>query len=104
VPPFQVLVPFSAERPTIYANGFTMWHYKSADQVSDVLSDGYFDLASDMLRAGDFIFCNLKIGGAGQHDLLVVAANAAGAVRVAAPGFMRDPCAVAAKTSAQTGT
>jgi len=85
--PFQVLTPFSAERPTIYANGFTMWHYKSTDRVSAALSDGYFDMASDMLRSGDFIFANLEIDGLSQSDLLVVSGNNEGVVRVSKPGL-----------------
>ena len=71
----------------MYANGFTMWHYKSVDSVTDVLASSYFDVASDMLRTGDFLFVNLNVNGSGENDLLVVTSNDDGVVNVAAPGF-----------------
>ena len=39
-----------------YANGFTFWHYSTAD--NDVGECGYFDSASDLLRIGDVILAN----------------------------------------------
>lgn len=38
-----------------YANGFTLWRYRTDDSVSAVSAAGYFDAARDMLRAGDLI-------------------------------------------------
>lgn len=39
-----------------YANGFTLWHYKSAkDRLEKVTSGNYLGDASDMLTAGDLI-------------------------------------------------
>lgn len=94
-------MPFSAERPTMYANGFTMWHYKSADSVGDVLSAGYFDPAADMLRIGDFLFANLEIDRVGQNDLLVVTRNTLGVVDIATPGFLpKQPHPAQTSTSA----
>lgn len=72
----------------MYANGFTMWHYKSADSVDDVLAAGYFDPASDMLRVGDFLFANLEFDDAGQNGLLVVAYNNTGSINVSPPGLL----------------
>ena len=36
-----------------YANGFTLWHYATADLAAEVDTAGYFNAAADMLRAGD---------------------------------------------------
>lgn len=39
-----------------YANGFTLWHYKSGKDKLDAVSNGnYLADASDMLTAGDLI-------------------------------------------------
>ncbi len=39
-----------------YANGFTLWHYKSGkDHLETVSSGNYLADASDMLTAGDLI-------------------------------------------------
>ena len=43
-----------------YANGFTLWHFRSRDPASALVSRRYFDAGRDMLRAGDFIFVNLQ--------------------------------------------
>lgn len=32
-----------------YANGFTMWHYKTNDCLSDLM-DGYFNPAADLMN------------------------------------------------------
>jgi hypothetical protein len=45
-----------------YANGFTLWHYRTADLAGDIDTSGYFRPASDMLRVGDFIFVNAGLG------------------------------------------
>ena len=44
-----------------YANGFTLWHYKTPDLAADVDTTGYFDEAASMLRTGDFIMANTAI-------------------------------------------
>lgn len=41
-----------------YANGFTMWHYRTTDTYEEVTSRGYFNGAADMVRAGDMIILN----------------------------------------------
>ena len=47
-----------------YAQGFTLWHYKAASaSLADVVSDGYFDPASDMLAIGDMMMISSSDGG-----------------------------------------
>jgi hypothetical protein len=46
-----------------YANGFTLWHYTSADAAAAIDTAGYFDEAADMLRRGDMIMANVATGG-----------------------------------------
>ena len=41
-----------------YANGFTLWHYRTKDPAIDVATPGYFNEAARMVRQGDFIFVN----------------------------------------------
>jgi hypothetical protein len=46
-----------------YANGFTLWHYKSAKDTLDGISGGnYLGDASDMLTAGDLIMISAADG------------------------------------------
>lgn len=40
-----------------YANGFTLWHYKTDDQLHKVLS-GYFNPVSDLMDKNDMIILN----------------------------------------------
>jgi hypothetical protein len=64
-----------------YANGFTLWHYKSATdtaiQVDAGKADGslgapgYMRAARDMLRKGDFVFANVADG----HGVFIVVEN-----------------------------
>ena len=56
-----------------YANGFTLWHYKTTDRFSDVVGVGYFNDAASMLRVGDFIMLNCIDG----HGGLVAASHLA---------------------------
>lgn len=41
-----------------YANGFTVWHYKTPDLFAAVTDLGYFNDAHDMVRVGDMVFTN----------------------------------------------
>lgn len=66
-----------------YANGFTLWHYKTADAPTTVDTTGYFNEAAGMLRVGDFIMANTNVGGAVQSGVLVVTDAGAGTVDVA---------------------
>ena len=46
-----------------YANGFTLWHYKSGKDKLDAVSGGsYLTDASDMLTAGDLIMVTAADG------------------------------------------
>lgn len=65
-----------------YANGFTLWHYTTADIATAVDAAGYFNAASTMLRVGDIIVANLDTAGAPQGGLLLVSANSGGVVDV----------------------
>lgn len=47
-----------------YANGFTLWHYRTNDSQSDIfVKDGYFAPVADMLRVNDAIILNAARGG-----------------------------------------
>jgi outer membrane protein assembly factor BamB len=63
-----------------YANGFTLWHYRTSDTMADVSVTGYFNPAASMLRVGDFVIANAGIGVVPTHGLLVVRGNANGVV------------------------
>lgn len=43
-----------------YANGFTLWHYKTEDKMQELLS-GYFTIA-DLMAVGDIIIINAADG------------------------------------------
>ncbi len=46
-----------------YANGFTLWHYKAAqDQLEAVGSQGFFAGAADMLAIGDIMMVSAADG------------------------------------------
>jgi hypothetical protein len=65
-----------------YANGFTLWHYTTADPASDVDDAGYFDEAADMVRVGDMIMANVDTDGTPAAGMFVVASNVGGEVDV----------------------
>lgn len=64
-----------------YANGFTHWHYRTADRLDQILrsigganDNAYFALAAEMLRPGDQITLNLvDSAGIGLAHLAVTA-------------------------------
>jgi hypothetical protein len=66
-----------------YANGFTLWHYASADADTVVRAAGYFSSASHMLRIGDMILANLATATTPVSGILLVNQNTAGAVDTA---------------------
>ncbi len=66
-----------------YANGFTLWHYKTPDPAIDVDDAGYFNTAAGMLRVGDFIFANANIDATIESGVFIVSSNAGGIVDVA---------------------
>lgn len=63
-----------------YANGFTLWHYRSSDSMNDIDGAGYFSAASNMVRSGDLIVVNAGVGIAPTSGLLVVLSNSGGSV------------------------
>jgi len=47
-----------------YANGFTLWHYKSgADKLAQASAAGYFADAADLLAQGDMVMLSAAEGG-----------------------------------------
>ncbi|CAA7613103.1 conserved hypothetical protein [Candidatus Terasakiella magnetica] len=65
-----------------YANGFTLWHYTTADAATVVDTTGYFNAASTMLRVGDIIVANIDTAATMKAGLFVVSANSGGVVDV----------------------
>ena len=65
-----------------YANGFTLWHYKTADIASEVDTIGYFDEAAPMLRVGDFIMANTAIDSTVASGVFIVKSNDGSSVDV----------------------
>lgn len=65
-----------------YANGFTLWHYTTADAASTVDTSGYFNAASTMLRVGDIVVANVDTAGTMKAGLFLVSANTGGVVDV----------------------
>ena len=46
-----------------YANGFTLWHYRTDDGFEEVVGEGYFDDAHNLVRDGDIVICAVDAGG-----------------------------------------
>jgi hypothetical protein len=63
-----------------YANGFTFWHYRTADAAATVDNSGYFNATADAMRVGDMILLNAGVGGTPANGILVVAAKAGGVI------------------------
>ncbi|MHA1597737.1 MAG: hypothetical protein ACTSV1_03360 [Alphaproteobacteria bacterium] len=66
-----------------YANGFTLWHYTTADVATVVDTAGYFNDASDMVRVGDMVMANGDTDGTPSSGIFLVNANGSGVVDVA---------------------
>jgi len=67
-----------------YANGFTLWHYTTADSPAALTAAGYFDPAQDMLRQGDMILAHVNTAADRPGaEILLVDGSALGAVSVA---------------------
>lgn len=65
-----------------YANGFTLWHYATADAAADVDTGGYFDGAADMLHVGDMILANVDTDGTPGAGIFLVSSSSGGEVDV----------------------
>ena len=60
-----------------YANGFTLWHYRSAaDALERITASDYFEDAGDMLSGGDIMMLSAPDGA----RIVTVAAAADGRV------------------------
>ena len=47
-----------------YAQGFTLWHYRAAeDGIADVTAPEFFEEAGDMLAGGDMLLASADDGG-----------------------------------------
>lgn len=47
-----------------YAQGFTMWHYRHAGTLKEVVARGFFNPAAGMIEPGDMIAISAADGGA----------------------------------------
>ena len=65
-----------------YANGFTLWHYRTPDAATALDDTGYFNAAANMLRVGDFVFVNAG-PAANDNGVMVVVTNGNGVVDLA---------------------
>jgi hypothetical protein len=65
-----------------YANGFTLWHYRTTDLAAEVDNAGYFNAAGRMVRVGDFILVNAGLDSLPTHGVAVVVASSSGTVDV----------------------
>lgn len=66
-----------------YANGFTLWHYRTPDPASAVDTQGYFNTAGEVFRPGDMILANTGLGGSAAAGLFLINNAQAGLVDVA---------------------
>jgi hypothetical protein len=66
-----------------YANGFTLWHYKTTDLATDVDTTGYFNGAAAVVRTGDFVILNSNLSATPAAGFVVVTSNVGGVVDVA---------------------
>ena len=61
-----------------YANGFTLWHYRTAlDGLTRVEKPGFFTAAADMLAGGDMVMVSAADGA---RMLAIVPPTAPGGV------------------------
>lgn len=65
-----------------YANNFTLWHYKTADDA--VTTANYFDNAADMMNVNDLIIANVDTDGIPVTQFYIVTDITGGAVTIAA--------------------
>ncbi len=59
-------MPYAARDLSVlaYANGFTLWHYRSREPLETLLSPDYFAPGWEMFRSGDFLLVNAGRQGA----------------------------------------
>ena len=66
-----------------YANGFTLWHYRTEDTKATVLGAGYFDVVQNIFNVGDLIITSTDVEGERTTTMLVVKNLVNGNVQVA---------------------
>ncbi len=85
-------MPFSSRELSVlaYANGFTLWHYRTGDPVAalTVAEGGYFAAADELLRPGDQILLSLAGDDGVAGGALVVADVTLGRVAVRPLDFL----------------
>ncbi len=77
---------FSSQNLSVlaYANGFTLWHYKSnPDAATTIDTTGYFNSAANLLRVGDMIMANTATGSTRIDGIFIVTSNTGSVVDVA---------------------
>ena len=52
-----------------YANGFTLWHYRTGDQIDEVLEEGYFNPHKQYIKPGDMIYINVPLSDKHFHGV-----------------------------------
>jgi hypothetical protein len=60
-------MPFSQRHLSVlaYSQGFTLWHYRTAQPLGEILSQAdFFSPAQDMIRAGDQLHLSAPDGAA----------------------------------------
>lgn len=67
-----------------YANNFTLWHFKTADDSISVEGAGYFNNAADMMNENDLIITNVDTDGVPVTQFYIVSDITSGVVTVAA--------------------
>lgn len=83
-----------------YANGFTLWHYRTVDTADEVASPGYFNSAVEMLRIGDMIMANCATNGTLAAGVFSVVHSSGGTVEVCS--MAQTCCEKAVDTSGST--
>ena len=65
-----------------YANGFTLWHYKTSDAKTVVSASGYFNDVANIFNVGDLIVASQAITGTMVTTIYVVSSIDSGVVGV----------------------
>lgn len=61
-----------------YANGFTLWHYRTEDSKAAVSVAGYFNPVANIFNVGDVIITSVDIEGNRETVMLTVKSNDVG--------------------------
>jgi predicted lipoprotein with Yx(FWY)xxD motif len=66
-----------------YANGFTLWHYHTDDEILTTEAAGYWNPARGLLQAGDLVLGRYRASGSPRWAYSLVRANDGTAVTMA---------------------